>query len=951
VNPITHIHLDFTWGILDGQSLFQLLSSIYDEIVHWKRNIFLVPSGSAGKCFVSEVARLLQCYADASNLEIVALKACMVMQVLLLQKPSSKSKAKDHSLCLKRRLEMWKNGQVEELFQECKCLQARLSGSHPKTDDEQTARTFSNLMFRGKTKAALQFLFRKADEGVLQLDEQIEEESGTVREILEELHPNGKEPDPNILLNNRYQHSLPADPIIFDVIDGALIKKVASQCNGSGGPTGLDGHAWRRMCTSFKQASWDLCSAIAGVARRICTQCVNPDGLSALTACRLIPLNKCPGVRPIGVGEVLRRIIGKAVMRVVKRDVVEASGALQVCAGLEGGCEAAVHAMRDIFLSDDNEGILLVDAANAFNNLNRRAALHNMRFICPALATILSNTYQSPTRMFVRGGGEILSKEGTTQGDPLGMAMYALAVIPLIRKLQEAHEDTSQVWFADDATAASKCHRLRSWWDDLVKLGPSFGYYPKASKTFLVVKGEYVHIAEQAFADTEVNITTQGKRHLGAAVGSTDFRDEFVSRKVKQWCDEIELLSNVALSQPHAAFAAYVHGQASKWSYISRTIPDIGHLLEPLDKVIQEKFIPAITGRAPCSELERALLALPASLGGLNLSIPSSEAMDCFEASTKITAPIIALIAFQDADILEANRVVQVNKSSVAKEKRKNQAAKAESIYSQLSPSQQRLMECNREKGASSWVTALPIDEHGFVLHKGAFRDALCLRYGWSIQKLPLQCACGQSLSVDHAMICQKGGFPTLRHNEIRDLSANLLKEVCTNTCIEPALQPLNGETFRLATANTEDGARVDIRASGFWCTAQEAFFDVRVFHPNAPSYRSKSLGALYKQHENAKKREYSARIREVERGVFTPLVLSTAGGMARECTTFFRRLADSLASKRDVPYSTIMGWLRCRISFALLRSAIRAIRGSRSSINSFVPVDIDEVSKECAIH
>ena len=126
---------------------------------------------------------------------------------------------------------------------------------------------------------------------------------------------------------------------------------------------------------------------------------------------------------------------------------------------------------------------------------------------------------------------------------------------------------------------------------------------------------------------------------------------------------------------------------------------------------------------------------------------------------------------------------------------------------------------------------------------------------------------------------------------------------------------------------------------------------DVRVFHPNAPSYRSKSLGALYKQHENAKKREYSARIREVERGVFTPLVLSTAGGMARECTTFFRRLADSLASKRDVPYSTIMGWLRCRISFALLRSAIRAIRGSRSSINSFVPVDIDEVSKECAIH
>ena len=83
------------------------------------------------------------------------------------------------------------------------------------------------------------------------------------------------------------------------------------------------------------------------------------------------------------------------------------------------------------------------------------------------------------------------------------------------------------------------------------------------------MKGEYVHIAEQAFADTEVNITTQGKRHLDMAVGYTDYRDEFVSSKVKQWCDEIELLSNVGLNQPHAAFAAYVHGQASKWSYIS----------------------------------------------------------------------------------------------------------------------------------------------------------------------------------------------------------------------------------------------------------------------------------------------------------------------------------------------------------------------------------------------
>ena len=126
------------------------------------------------------------------------------------------------------------------------------------------------------------------------------------------------------------------------------------------------------------------------------------------------------------------------------------------------------------------------------------------------------------------------------------------------------------MWLADDATAASTCQRLHAWWDDLVACGPSFGYYPKASTTFLVVKEEYAEEAERAFADTSVSIATHGKRHLGAAVGSMAFRDKLVCGKMKSWYTE---MSRVALRHPNAAFAAYIHGLASKWSYISRTIP------------------------------------------------------------------------------------------------------------------------------------------------------------------------------------------------------------------------------------------------------------------------------------------------------------------------------------------------------------------------------------------
>ena len=82
------------------------------------------------------------------------------------------------------------------------------------------------------------------------------------------------------------------------------------------------------------------------------------------------------------------------------------------------GCEAAVHALNQIMDTEETEALLLVDATNAFNTLNRQAALHNIQVICPAISTILNNTYKAPVRMFVAGGGEIVSMEGTTPGEP-----------------------------------------------------------------------------------------------------------------------------------------------------------------------------------------------------------------------------------------------------------------------------------------------------------------------------------------------------------------------------------------------------------------------------------------------------------------------------------------------------------------------------------------------------
>lgn len=182
-------------------------------------------------------------------------------------------------------------------------------------------------------------------------------------------------------------------------------------------------------------------------------------------------------------------------------------------------------------------------------------------------------------------------------------------------------------------------------------------------------------------------------------------------------------------------------------------------------------------------------------------------------------------------------------------------------------------------------------------------------------------------------MPCPTGGFPSIRHNEVRDITASLLSEVCHGVSIEPHLQPLSGETMSLCSANTDDNSRLDIAAYGFWGSSFErAFFDVRVFNPCARSNRQTSLQSTYRCHEQEKKRQYDQRIREVEHSTFTPLVLSTTGGMGRATTTFYKRLATMLSEKRDVPYSKMIGWIRCRMSFSLVRASVMSIRGARSS-------------------
>ena len=115
---------------------------------------------------------------------------------------------------------------------------------------------------------------------------------------------------------------------------------------------------------------------------------------------------------------------------------------------------------------------------------------------------------------------------------------------------------------------------------------------------------------------------------------------------------------------------------------------------------------------------------------------------------------------------------------------------------------------------------------------------------------------CGNIFTVDHTMICQQGWFVTQCHNEPRDFTADLLSIVCSDVQIKPILQDISEEQLGRGSNRAPD-ARLDIHARGFWENQRSAFFDVRVFHPNADSYRDLELQQIYCNHENEKKRLY----------------------------------------------------------------------------------------------
>ena len=195
--------------------------------------------------------------------------------------------------------------------------------------------------------------------------------------------------------------------------------------------------------------------------------------------------------------------------------------------------------------------------------------------------------------------------------------------------------------------------------------------------------------------------------------------------------------------------------------------------------------------------------------------------------------------------------------------KRASAKEKTDSIYSSLFPDLLRLVNQSRDKGASSWLNAMPLEDQGLALNKQEFRDSLRLRYDLPLAICQfIACVGINSLLVTPSLVKKGGGgVVAQRHDGVRNLLTTFIDKMCNNVEIEPRLQPLDNERFHLRSAVTSSEARLDIKAGGFWARGVTAFFDVRVTHVNSKCYQSKPTSEVFKEQEEEKKRKYQQRV------------------------------------------------------------------------------------------
>ena len=639
-------------------------------------------------------------------------------------------------------------------------------------------------------------------------------------------------------------------------------------------------------------------------------------------------------------------------------------------------------------VDSDPRGLCLVDARNGFNELQRLAMLWTVRHRWAAGARFALNCYRHSALLVLRDPGNqahfLLSKEGVTQGDPLSMVLYGLALLPLCDTLRRYDREVLQPWYADDAAMHGKASRAARVLRELCRIGTHRGYYPEPAKSWFVCTEAEEPAARKVFEEAGMAMQfCRGHRYVGGFVGSEAALEEWLQPKVEAWAEAVRTLGQVARRFPHTAYCGVTMSLQSEWQYLQRVVPGTGKYFGPVERAIRDVFLPNLFGETAISDELREATTLGVKCTGLGLPDPTTTAERCFEVSRKSCGVLTESLL--DGDTLSwADHRKCTRDAARAGRIERTKAEEAALLERARGLSIVDLHRMKRKRKSGRWLTAMPDSLNGTELCRDEFRDNLRLRYNLQPKHLCERCdGCGAKFTVGHALDCKCGGLVMIRHNDVTHAWGGMMKSALGNAAVTyeplieygrsaaereqsdsvPAVQ-VPGEVAVLETADQStvgletvqesapageeatpekeqfEGAeaRADCAGHGFWKAGYTTLFDARVTNLDCRSQRNTDPDAVLARHEKLKKAKYLERCLEMRRH-FTPLVYSCDGIPGVETAAAEKQLARLLAAKWTREYSEMCGYVRTRMSLAVVRNNTMMLRGPRGRVINSRPV------------
>jgi hypothetical protein len=660
------------------------------------------------------------------------------------------------------------------------------------------------------------------------------------------------------------------------------------------------------------------------------------------------------GLRPIAIGETIRRLVSKCCCEATVEDAKVIFGPLQVGVATQGGAEASVHAVRRLaeeFGADPGKIMLKVDFSNAFNLVDRTEMLAQVYEKLPSLYRWVKFCYSHPAHLFF-GTSVLSSAAGVQQGDPLGPLLFSLVLHPLAQKIEAQFPELDLcVWYLDDGTIIGQVDDVHQVFVLLEREGPALGLH-------LNVKKNEIWWPNRASTDpfpAEVDrIHGSGVKLLGAPIGTKAFTTNFVEKKLEALDEVCKALRKVDNAQiEFALFRGCL--SYNKINHLLRTCPP--DLLQDALVKFDDHFHNMVAEilRVPClTEDQWDQASLPVKFAGLGVNQTKVIAASAYVGSCTLTQGLVAALLGVDADkfepagvsvLLSAHEDVTGKShtwSSLCDEKSVQQTLSTERhealfdrLKTQSTPRSHNLLLACSLPHASDWLLAPPVPGLGLSLQSEVFRTALKFRLGLPLFDAPFPCPtlshdgtiCGSQMDVfgDHAPCCHNGPSLVFRHNNVRDILGHSARGAGLSAVV---IEKKN----QIAGSNEKPG---DITVQQYHRGFATSAFDVTIAHPLQKKFlkiASEKAGTVAEE-AHIRKLEKSLEVCKKADIHFVPLAWESTGGATETVHETIRKWTDLEGARGGYPAYLIRRNLYAQISCCLQRHLAQSVIDRRTEL------------------